>query len=211
MGMWVMSGNISRLIAKLDWKFGDTGLPRVRSVTSRKNRFNGKLPLQRIARLFRIWPGGRRASGNQSARFWYGFLRWLHTQPNAATGTGSMVANDIIGMMRIAIEDVHCRALKFVAIEGADVRVSAISIPAPTIGDPQAYIRTILLQTVEHGADNEPEPSPTGQDPVAEDLPDPTASPLTAVTGTVAKKKAAKKTAAKKPAAKKKAARKKRL
>lgn len=198
MGMWVMSGNIARLVAKLGWKFGDTGLPKVRSIAARKNRFNGNLPLQRIARLFRVWPGGPAASGNQSARFWYGFLRWLHTQPNAATGTGSMVADDIIAMIRIAINDPHCRALNFVAIEGVDVRVTAISIPAPKAGDPQAFIQTVLLQTVDHGSDNEPEPSSTGQDPAGEDIPDPTASPVRAAARTVGTKKAAKKKAARK-------------
>lgn len=195
MGMWVTSGNIARLVAKLDWKFGDVGLPKIRSNQARKDRFNGTLRLHRIARLFRVWPGGAAGSGNQSARFWYGFLRWLHTQPNAATGTGSMVADDIIDMIRDAINDGHCRAMNFMAIEGTDVRVTPIQIPAPTAADHAAFIQMVLLQTIEHGSDNEAEPPSTGQDPPGEDIPDPTAVPLGRKT---AKKKAAKKKAAKK-------------
>ena len=194
MGMWVTSGNIARLIAKLDWKFGDVGLAKVRSVAARKNRFNGSLPLHKIARLFRIWPGGANGSGNQAARFWYGFLRWLHTQPNAA-GTGSTVADDIVSIIRDAINDPHCRAMNFMAIEGNDVRVTPVSIPAPTTADISAYIQMVLLQTLEHGTDDEPEPPSFGQDPPGEDIPDPVATPLK---GGAAKKKAAKKKAAKK-------------
>lgn len=209
MGMWVTSGNIARLTAKLDWKFGDVGLPRVRGNTARKDRFNGTLQLHRIARLFRIWPGGPGASGRRSARFWYGFLRWLHTQPNGASGTGSMVADDIIAIMLDAINDVHCRAMNFVAIEGPDVRVSAVTIPAPRDGDPAAYIQVIVLQTIEHGTDNENEPPSAGQDPPAEDLPDPAVDPST--TRKRRLKKTAKKKAAKKKVSKKRAAKKKKL
>ena len=39
MGMWVTTGNISRLLAKLDWKFGDVGLGRVRAHPARVQRF----------------------------------------------------------------------------------------------------------------------------------------------------------------------------
>lgn len=202
MGMWVTSGNIARLIAKLDWKFGDIGMARIRANPGRIKRFNGTLKLHQIARLFRIWPGGPNAGGAQNARYWYGFLRWLHTQPNAASNTGTKVADDIIQYMRDAIGDPSCRAMNFVAIEGSDVRVTTSVLAAPSNIDAQAYVQTILLQTIEHGTDDESPPSSGGQDPVGEDIPDPTTTALRRKHKKRITKKAAKK--AQKKAAKKK-------
>ena len=148
------------------------------------------------------------ASGSQTALYWYGFLRWLHSQQNAATGN-SYVADDIIAYMSAAIGDhTNCLGIKFIAINGDDVRVTEAGLSAPTNANPNAYIQTILLQTVDHGTDFGVEPSSTGQDPPGEDVPDPSATARVKA-GYRSNKKVAKKKAAKKKAPKKKAAKKK--
>lgn len=177
MGLWVTTPNIQRLVAKLDWKFSDQGMTKIRANPNRVKRFTTGLKLHNIARLFRIWPGGAAAHNDPDAKKWYGFLAWLHTKQNAANTSGvSFVADDIIKFIAAELQPgSHCRAISFVAIEGPDMRVSVSSLPAPTkaVGgipaDPSAYISVILLQTGDSEGGSVNEPPASGEDPPGED------------------------------------------
>ena len=70
MGMWSTTGNISRIIAKLEWKFGDVGMAKLRlpANASRLDRFDGSFQLHQLARMFRVWPGGPNASKKKHAK-----------------------------------------------------------------------------------------------------------------------------------------------
>jgi hypothetical protein len=211
MGMWSTTGNISRIIAKLEWKFGDVGMPKIRADSTRRARFDGTAKLHEIARMFRVWPGdGPNASKKKHAKLWYGFLKWLHTQDNAANSNMTKVGDDIISLMRnYAVNDTNCRAIKFVAVEDADVRVSMAGVPAPLSTNANAFILTIILQTKAHGNDQVDEPT-VPDDPPGEDVPDPDDdTSLRGARAVRAAAKTAKKKAAKKKVAKKKAAKKK--
>lgn len=214
MGMWSTTGNTSRIIAKLEWKFGDVGMTALRRPANaiRRQRFDGTLQLHQIARMFRVWPGGPNASRRKHAKLWYGFLRWLHTQDNAANGGRTKVGDDIVDYMRDAITDPagNCRAIKFIAIEDTDVRVGISGISAPLSGKPDAYILAILLQTQAHGGEQVDIVSVPNEDPPGEDIPDPDND--TSLAGARAARRlarGARKRVAKKKIAKKKVARKK--
>ena len=211
MGMWSTTGNISRIIAKLEWKFGDVGMAKLRlpANASRLDRFDGSFQLHQLARMFRVWPGGPNASKKKHAKLWYGFLKWLHTQDNAANGGSTKVGDDIVKFMRDAVNDPNCRAIKFVAVEDNDVRVSIAGLPAPLSTNPDAFILTILLQTVAHGNDPVDEPSVPSDDPPGEDIPDPDDdTSLAGARAVRAARKAARKKAARKKGAKKRTAKK---
>src|SRR5689334_4606811 len=145
MGFWVTSKNIQRLLSKLEWKFGTSQIGNIRSRPKRVARFDpaNNRNLRKVARLMRIWPGGPGESATQDAKKWYGFLMWLHTQPNAAPG-GTNVADDLRRTIHDGLlDDPACKAISFVAIEGADVRLTSSKIalsPAP------AHILVIVLQ-----------------------------------------------------------------
>jgi hypothetical protein len=172
MGFWVTTQNIQRLVSKLDWKFSDARIDKIRNNARRLKRFDPATPrnLRNVARLMRIWPGGPTESGAIEAKKWYGFLMWLHTQPNAATG--NIIADDIRGTIFDGLRDPTCKSISFVAVEGPDVRLtsSRIALAQP----PGSFLLVIVLQTIAHGNDPQPDPGPTdgndGQDPANEDF-----------------------------------------
>jgi hypothetical protein len=171
MGFWVSTPNIQRLIAKLDWKFSDAQISRIKNNAMRLKRFDPaqNRNLRNIARLMRIWPGA--TATNAAALKWYGFLAWLHQQTNAATG--NTVAQDIRAAIFAALTDPNdCVSISFVAIEGTDVRLTTSKIP---VGGGPAYLLVVVLQTVDAGGVTAPDPGPTdggdSQDDPGDDLP----------------------------------------
>lgn len=171
MGFWVSTPNIQRLIAKLDWKFSDAQISRIKNNATRLKRFDPahNRNLRNVARLMRIWPGPN--ATNAAALKWYGFLAWLHRQPNAATG--NTVALDIRAAIFGALTDPNnCVSISFVAIEGPDVRLTTSRIPVA--GGP-AFLLVVVLQTVDAGGVTAPDPGPNDdgdmQDDSDEDLP----------------------------------------
>jgi hypothetical protein len=184
MGFWVTTQNIQRLISKLGWKFGTARIDKIRTKPKRLARFDpaNNRNLRNVARLMRIWPGGPNQSATLDARKWYGFLMWLHTQTNAATGNN--VADDIRSTIFAGLNDTNCTSISFVAIEGTDVRVTSSQVP---LSPPPQHYLVITLQTVAHGNDPKPDPGPTdgndSEDPASEDF------ALGSITKTAAKKK----------------------
>ena len=171
MGFWVSTPNIQRLIAKLNWKFSDAQIDRIKNRPVRLNRFNpaNNRNLRKIARLMRIWPGA--SANNSDALKWYGFLAWLHQQQNAATGNS--VAQDIRAAIFAALTDPNnCVSISFVAIEGADVRLTTSTIP---VGQGPEYVLVLVLQTIDAGGVTAADPGPSdgndSQDDPGEDLP----------------------------------------
>lgn len=207
MGFWVSTGNIQRLIAKLDWKFSDAQIDKIRSNPVRMARFDPAQPrnLRNIARLMRIWPGS--GPTTTDAMKWWGFLAWLHNQTNAATGN-TTIGPDIRSEIFNALNHRDCASISFVAVEGTDVRLTTSQIrlaPRP------AYILVVVLQTVAHGDDRQSDPGPNegndSEDGSSEDLKNVGfAKPSQRKTG-AAKKKTSKKKVVKKTKGKKKRAR----
>ena len=168
MGFWVTTQNIQRLVSKLDWKFSDARIDKIRNSPRRLKRFDPANPrnLRNVARLMRIWPGGPNESGAIEAKKWYGFLMWLHTQTNAATGS-SNIADDIRRTIFDGLSDPNCKSISFVAVEGPDVRLTSSRV---ALAQPPGNLLVIVLQTIAHGNDPQPDPGPTdGND--SEDLP----------------------------------------
>jgi hypothetical protein len=172
MGFWVSTPNIQRLIAKLDWKFSDSEIGKIRSKPKRMARFNpaNNRNLRKIARLMRIWPGA--SANNTPALKWYGFLAWLHTKQNAATG--HVVADDLRSAIFDGLMDApNCLSISFVAIQGMDIRLTTSKI-YPTAGQP-SYILVVVLQTIDAGGVTQSDPGPNdgsdSQDDPGEDLP----------------------------------------
>ncbi len=171
MGFWVSTPNIQRLIAKLDWKFSDALIGHIRNNPNRLARFNpaNNRNLRRIARLMRIWPGA--SANNLDARKWYGFLAWLHAQQNAATGNTN-VADDIRAAIYGGLTDPNCISISFIAIQGADVRLTTSQIQ-PALGP--NYVLAVVLQTIDAGGVTATDPGPTDgndlEDNSGEDLP----------------------------------------
>jgi hypothetical protein len=171
MGFWVTTQNIQRLVSKLDWKFSDARIDKIRNNARRLARFDpaNNRNLRNVARLMRIWPGGATESGAIEAKKWYGFLMWLHTQTNAATG--NIIANDIRRTIFDGLTDPNCKSISFVAVEGPDVRLTSSRID---LAQPPGNLLVLVLQTIAHGNDPQPDPGPTdgndSQDPTNEDF-----------------------------------------
>jgi hypothetical protein len=170
MGFWVSTPNIQRLIAKLDWKFSDAQIDQIKNDPIRLARFDpaNSRNLRRIARLMRIWPGA--SANNSDARKWYGFLAWLHTKQNAATG--NTVADDIRTAIYGGLTDPNCRSISFIAIQGADIRLTKSIIqlvPGP------GNLLVVVLQTIDAGGVTQPDPGaqdgPDSEDDPGDDLP----------------------------------------
>jgi hypothetical protein len=171
MGFWVSTPNIQRLIAKLDWKFSDAHIGRIKNDPVRLARFNpaNNRNLRKIARLMRIWPGA--SANNSDALKWYGFLAWLHQQQNAATG--NTVAQDIRAAIYAALTNPNdCVSISFVAIEGADVRLTSSTIQ---VGQGPEYVLVLVLQTIDAGGVTAADPGRKdgndSEDDPGEDLP----------------------------------------
>ncbi len=209
MGLWLNDRQIQKIVAKLDFKFSDSvqGINKIRSRPARRARFDaggggGARKLHKIARQTRIW-GDNGGPATPHSKRWWAFLLKLHTTANNAPGGSADCAEDIKTYIRTALDDLDCVAIKFVAVEGTDVRVTSSAIPLPL--DISKYITLIIMQTIAHDGTAEPDPGSDGEDPPGDD-------PLAVVTSAAgmrtksAKKKSAKKKSAKKKSAKKKAA-----
>lgn len=212
MGLWLNDAQIQRIVARLDFKFSDSGpnsgITKIRNTPGRLKRFDpgsAGLKLQKIARRMRIWGDPAGPTTIHSKR-WWGFLKALHSKANNAPGGSSDAAEDIKKFIKTALLDDDCEAIKFAAVTGTDLRVTASGIPLPQ--DPSQFITLIILQTPETDGTMEDDPGSSGEDPPSED---PFSSTLARTRAAARKlpRRASKKKVAKKKVAKRKAARKK--
>lgn len=211
MGLWLNDAQIQRIVSRLDFKFSDSGpnsgISKIRNTPGRLKRFDpgsAGLKLHRIARRMRIWgdPGGPTTIHSKR---WWGFLKVLHSKANSAPGGSGDAAEDIKKFIKTALLDADCEAIKFAAVTGTDLRVTASAIPLPQ--DPSQFITLIILQTPETDGTMEDDPGAPGEDPPDED-PFSATFARTGVAASKRAKKAAKKKASKKKVAKRKAAKK---
>ena len=214
MGLWLNDKQIQQIVSRLDFKFSDSGqnsgIRKIRSTRRRMERFNAGaagLELHKIARRMRIW-GDSGGPATRHSKRWWGFLKVLHSKINKASGGGPDAAEDIKKYIRTALLAPDCKAIKFAAVTGTDLRVVANAIPLPE--DVTKYITLIILQTPETDGTEENDPGSDGEDSGDEDPSSPTLAKARAVSRNIpARKKAAKKKAAKKKSAKRKVAKKK--
>jgi hypothetical protein len=170
MGFWVSTPNIQRLIAKLDWKFSDGQINKIKNNSNKLARFDpaNRRNLRNVARLMRIWPGA--TANNADAKKWYGFLTWLHQHQNAATG--HVIADDIRAAIFGGLQDSNCRSISFVAIEGSDIRLTTSQLPVTPGPD---HVLVLMLQTVDAGGVTDSDPGPRdgndSEDSSGDDLP----------------------------------------
>ncbi len=197
MGLWINSAGTTSITAKLDWKFSDARLKKIRSIQARLDRFNPQKvrTLRRIAYKMRMWPGGNAYS--EIAKKWYGFL--LNLERNEP-----LIHSEIRNQIWDALNDSTFASIKFVAVEGPSA-----DFEHQDLGTGNNRVKLLVLTTQAHDGSlgTEPprdrdEPSGEPSDPSSEDPPSP--PPFSSTKRKKAAKKARKK-AAKKPGKKKSA------
>ena len=173
MGLWLNDRQIQRIVARLDFKFSDSGpnsgIEKIRKTPNRMKRFepgSAGLKLHKIARRMRIW-GDARGPGTPHSKRWWGFLKVLHSKANSIPGGGSDAAEDIKKYIKAALEADNCEAIKFAAVTGTNLRVTSNDIWLPE--DDSKRIVLIMLQTPETDGTEEEDPGTGGEDPPDED------------------------------------------